>query len=576
MVVVAALLLLNSALSFSTWWPTPGIVPDARLAPEFVLLWCLLLAWVAWRGRLSARVTALLTGLYLLLVLGRYIDVTAPALFGRAVNLYWDGAQVPRFLWVTAQSQPWWLSVLATAAVVLLFWGLYRGLRWGVRVAGQQAAPIALRTPWALGLTALAVALVVANYAGVRATWPFVSKPVIPTYWQQARLLATALSPQAIEAALPTANALEMALQAPPGQALGALAGRDVYLIFMESVGAVTYDHPQAAQALEITRQRFEQQLRSSGRQVMSAFLKAPTFGGASDLSHLSLLSGIDLSDPHRHDLLLTTQRPTLLSLFKSQGYETFGVYPALSWDWPERAFYGFDQFEEGRTLDYQGPALGYWSMPDQFALARFEQKHPRRADSPPRLLFFPTITCHFPFSPVPPYEEDWARVLTAEPFDPAALKSALAEKVNWLNMMPDYIRMVDYTYRVLGGFMQQPEPRETIFVLLGDHQPTANISGEGASWDVPVHIISRDPALLARLAPFGFTPGMNPPRQPLGGMHDLTALLLRVFAANEVQAGADATAAPPVALPVAPPVALPVAPPVAPPAATHATGLRR
>ncbi len=539
LVVTAALLLLNGALSFSTWWPTPGVVPEARLAPEFILLWCLLLALVAWRGRLSERAVASLAGLYMLLVLGRYIDVTAPALFGRAVNLYWDGAQLPRFLWVTAQSHPAWLSVLAAAAVLLLVWGIFSGLRWGIRIAGHQAAPLALRKPWALGLTAFALAIAVANYAGVRATWSFVSKPVIPVYWQQARLLAIALSPQAVQAALPTATALEAALRAPPGQALGALAERDVYLIFMESVGAVTYDHPVAAPSLRATHQRFEQAVRDSGRQVMSAFLKAPTFGGASDLSHLSLLSGIDLSDPNRHDLLLTTQRPTLLTLFKAQGYETHGLYPALSWDWPEQSFYGFDQFEDGRTLDYKGPALGHWSRPDQYALARYEQKHPRGAKTPPRLLFFPTITCHFPFSPVPPYQEDWARVLTAEPFDPAAVQASLAEKVNWLNMMPDYVRMVDYTYRVLGGFMRQPEPRETIFVLLGDHQPTANISGEGATWDVPVHIISRDPALLARLAPFGFAPGMSPPRQPLGGMHDLTAVLLRVFAANEVQAGA-------------------------------------
>ena len=42
-------------LSFSTWWPTPGIVPDQRLAPEFVWLWLALLAVVRLRGALSRR-----------------------------------------------------------------------------------------------------------------------------------------------------------------------------------------------------------------------------------------------------------------------------------------------------------------------------------------------------------------------------------------------------------------------------------------------------------------------------------------------------------------------------------------
>ena len=48
-----ALVALNTALSFKNWWPTPGILPDHRLAPEFVALWVVLLIVVAWRGALS-------------------------------------------------------------------------------------------------------------------------------------------------------------------------------------------------------------------------------------------------------------------------------------------------------------------------------------------------------------------------------------------------------------------------------------------------------------------------------------------------------------------------------------------
>lgn len=82
----------------------PGILPDHRLAPEFVWLWLALLAMVAWRGKLSSRALSVFALTYFLLVLGRYGDVTVPSLFGRPINLYWDGAQIPRFLWVSAQS----------------------------------------------------------------------------------------------------------------------------------------------------------------------------------------------------------------------------------------------------------------------------------------------------------------------------------------------------------------------------------------------------------------------------------------------------------------------------------------
>jgi hypothetical protein len=99
--------------------------------------------------------------------------------------------------------------------------------------------------------------------------------------------------------------------------------------------------------------------------------------------------------------------------------------------------------------------------------------------------------------------------------------------------MRSDFVAMIAYAYRWLGSWLQRPEPRDTLYVLIGDHQPAANITGEGASWDVPVHIVSRDAALLQRFVAQGFAPGVEPPRAPLGPMHQLTSLLLQAFAAE-------------------------------------------
>lgn len=527
---VLALLFLNAMLSFSTWWPTPGVVPDARLAPEFVWLWLALLAAVAWRGALSRPLLALLTTAYLGLVFGRYADVTVPSLFGRPINLYWDGAQIPRFLWVTAQDLAGWQSAGIVMLVALGVWALYRALRLAIGVAAREAVPYALRSRWVGAATLAAVGLAIANLAGVRATWPIVSKPVIPTYWTQARLLATAFSPARLATALPASTAVEAALAAPAGTALAALQGRDVYLIPLESYGAFAYDEPRAAKALAPMRAQLADAIAASGRHVVSAFVRSPTFAGGSDLAQLGLLSGIDLTDPMRHDVLLTTQRPTLVSLFRANGYATFGLYPAVHWEWPERAFYGYDHYLESRSLDYRGPQLGYWVIPDQFTVARFEQLHPRTAASPPRFVFFPTITTHLPFSPPPPYQPDWRRVLTAQPFDAADVGRALAGKPDWLDMFPDCLRMFEYQYRWLAGWMREPEPRDAVYVFVGDHQPAANVIGEGASWDVPVHIVSRSPALLAKFTAQGFREGLEPPRASLGALHELTGVMLNAF----------------------------------------------
>ena len=528
-----ALFVLNAFLSFSNWWPTPFVMPDARVAPEFIGLWVLVLVLVSWRGRVGSGSLRAITLGYLLLVLGRYADVTVPALFGRPINAYWDIPQIPRFLWVSAQEWPWWLTLAVVLGAALLLWMVYAVLRWGVGVMAHVVASAARQRAWAWLLTAAAVGLAGANYAGVQATWPYVSKPVLPVAWRQAQVLMGAWSASQQAAWLPPHSPVDDARSAPEGSALAALAGADVMLMPLESLGAVTHDDPQMNAELAPARQRFERDLRAGGFQVVSAFLKSPTFAGGSDLAHLSLLSGIDLTDPMRHDVLLTTQRETLVTLFKAQGYETFGVYPGVFWPWPERAFYRFDQYVDGPSLDYPGPPIGFWKIPDQYAVAKLEALHPRRPGVKPRFTFFPTITMHLPFSPVPPYQSDWGRLLTPEPFDETDTQRALAERPNWTQMRPDYVRMVHYTYRWLGDYLREHTGREAFYIFVGDHQPAASVTGEGASWDVPVYLVSRNERLLQRFVTMGYRPGVEPPRAVLGGLHDLTDHLLQAFSAE-------------------------------------------
>lgn len=528
---VSALVILNGLLSFTAWWPTPAVLPDLRIAPEFVLLWLVLLLTIRLRGRIGPALLWALTLTYGVFVFARYLDVTAPALFGRAINLYWDIPQIPRFLWVSATEGPWWLGPSLFFGVALGTGGLITLLYWAIRSAVNQIVIPLCHKPWLWIVSGCAALLISANYAGAQATWPYVSKPVIPTYYQQLKILWDARSPESLARLLPDETPIETALTQPLDRVLGQLRQRDLSIVFLESFGAMLYDDPEAVQAVAAGRDALQQAITDSGRYVVTAFFRSPTIGGASDLAHMSVLSGVDLSDPRRHDLLLTTGRPTLIQLFQKKGYEAFGLYHAVSWPWPERVFYRFDHYLDGPSLQYQGPSLGFWSIPDQFAIARFMQLHPIGTQSPPRLLFFPTITSHFPFSPVPPYQPDWERLLSEKPFDDADVARALAEKPNWRNMRPDYHRMVNYVYQWLRGLFLLPEARETVYLLIGDHQPTANISGEGVSWDVPVHIVSRDQNLLQPLLSAGFSDGLHADRTALGGLHTLPRFLLQAWA---------------------------------------------
>jgi hypothetical protein len=70
--------------------------------------------------------------------------------------------------------------------------------------------------------------------------------------------------------------------------------------------------------------------------------------------------------------------------------------------------------------------------------------------------------------------------------------------------------------------------------ILIGDHQPPAAVSGEGASWDVPVHVITSRRALLDRLEAHGFQAGLKPAGPAVARMHALLPVLLDAFGGDD------------------------------------------
>ena len=93
--------------------------------------------------------------------------------------------------------------------------------------------------------------------------------------------------------------------------------------------------------------------------------------------------------------------------------------------------------------------------------------------------------------------------------------------------------------------------------MVMGDHQPAANVTGEGASWEVPVHIISANPQLLERFATRGFKPGLEPSGPSIGKLFDLTRMLVDVFDSGDGKTKTQPSPAPK-GVAAAPPKTLP------------------
>ena len=203
---------------------------------------------------------------------------------------------------------------------------------------------------------------------------------------------------------------------------------------------------------------------------------------------------------------------------------------PGMRNEWPEGSFYGFDEIYGSRVLDYQGPEFGWWRIPDQYSLARLAELELQKSTRQPLFLLFNTISTHMPFRPTPPYQADWQRLFSAEPFEPAALQKSLALLPEWSNMQPAYAATLAYTFTYMSDFLRKHPDRDILWIILGDHQPPAIVSGEGARWDVPVHVVSANNEIIDALLQHGFVEGLTPADQSLGAMYQLPVTLMDVL----------------------------------------------
>ena len=78
----------------------------------------------------------------------------------------------------------------------------------------------------------------------------------------------------------------------------------------------------------------------------------------------------------------------------------------------------------------------------------------------------------------------------------------------------------------MLAGWLRHRPDLDLVLLVLGDHQPLAAVSGEGAPWEVPVHLITGRAEVRDAFLAQGFVPGLVPRRPALGGMADLTQML--------------------------------------------------
>jgi hypothetical protein len=110
----------------------------------------------------------------------------------------------------------------------------------------------------------------------------------------------------------------------------------------------------------------------------------------------------------------------------------------------------------------------------------------------------------------------------------------AYARQPDWTNFAPGYIDALSYDFAVLGGYLRRHADRDLVMVLIGDHQPPAAVSGEGAPWNVPIHVVTTRRPILDRLTAHGFVRGLRPQPPAVAKMHALLRILLEAFGPSD------------------------------------------
>lgn len=305
---------------------------------------------------------------------------------------------------------------------------------------------------------------------------------------------------------------------------LSALAGREVFVVFIESYGRASTDNPHYAAAHGAILRDAQDRIAAAGLASRSAWLTSPIEGGQSWLAHATLASGLPIGNQTRHAALLDSPRQTLWQTARRAGYRTAAVSPAITLPWPEAARLGFDTYLDRDAMGYRGLPFNWVTMPDQFTLARFRDRLP--PDARPLFAQITLISSHAPWVPVPDVLP-WDDIGDGTAFNAMATRGD-PPAVVWRDrdrVRAQYRDAVGYSLTVALDWAarQGSLPAPPVMLILGDH-PAAGFVSQVGNRDVPAHLIG-PPDLLARLDGWDWTPGLaaaeTTPRWPMEAFRD-------------------------------------------------------
>ncbi|MEO0468534.1 MAG: sulfatase-like hydrolase/transferase [Bacteroidota bacterium] len=291
----------------------------------------------------------------------------------------------------------------------------------------------------------------------------------------------------------------------------------DVYLLFIESYGSLLMQSPELRPVYEALLRELELDLYAAGWQMASRHSIAPISGGRSWLSFTSLMMGQKIAWHPYYNRLINdfSDAPHMVRFFNAQGYQTWrmttlGSNPELDkripYDAYER-FFAFDHWMRYQDFPYAGPVYSkFGSIPDQFAMYHFAEEMAIDTTQP-KFLFFITLNSHSPWYATPPLVQDWRKLNQQHVFDNYSIhEAAVSEGLKFRT----YFDAMRYELQLMARFIREKGGENSVFVLVGDHQPPF-LTRHTMGMQSPLHLISRDAGLIQFTKEAGFREGLHP-----------------------------------------------------------------
>ncbi|MCO8269763.1 sulfatase-like hydrolase/transferase [Actinoplanes sp. TRM 88003] len=524
---VVAAVLLFAALIFPNVLYRLTPLGFLRIPVEGVVILGLLVVLPPRARRVFAVVAGVLVGL---LVLEKMLDMGFFEELNRPFDPVLDWVLFDDAFSFAVDSYGRPAAIAAVAAILLLVVGVLALTCWSVLRVGALVGRHRKRSAITAGGVGVAWALTFSLGISVWGAVPVAARSTYTYAWDRANQARAGLRDEANFAREVQQDPFKAV---PPAQMLTGLKGKDVIFTFVESYGRSAVEGVALAPAVTPVLDRGTATLAEAGFTARSGWLTSPTFGGGSWLAHATFESGLWINNEQRYRNLVATDRLTLTRAFRNAEYRTVSVMPGATRAWPEGNFYGYDTVWDSRNLGYQGPKFSWSPMPDQYTLKQLNTIEYKKPGRGPLMVEMPLVSSHTPWTPIPEYLPDWNQVGDGSIYhrmvDGGKKPSALWAEPR--EVRTEYGKSVVYSLTALINWIKLYGDDNLVMVFLGDHQPSPIAAGSGASHDVPITVLAKDPEALRRIASWGWTEGLRPrPDAPVWPMNDFRDKFFAAF----------------------------------------------